>query len=89
MKFQAILSLDAALAAVQNDGYALRYVKDQTAEIALAAVQADGEALRYVKDQTEAVALAAVQNDGYALQYVLCKDLFLKIAAQLSIKVEI
>ena len=34
-------------------------------------------------------ALAAVQNDGDALQYVLCKDLFLKIAAQLSIKVEI
>ena len=67
MKFQAILSLDAALAAVQDDGYALRYVKDQT----------------------EAVALAAVSRNGDALQYVLCKDLFLKIAAQLSIKVEI
>ena len=67
MKFQAILSLDAALAAVSRNGDALRYVKDQTAE----------------------VALAAVQDDGYALQYVLCKDLFLKIAAQLSIKVEI
>ena len=67
MKFQAILSLDAALAAVQNNGYALQYVKDQTAEIALAAVSRNGDALRYV----------------------LCKDLFLKIAAQLSIKVEI
>ena len=67
MKFQAILSLDAALAAVSRNGYALQYVKDQTAEIAL----------------------AAVQNDGYALQYVLCKDLFLKIAVELSIKVEI
>ena len=67
MKFQAILSLDAALAAVQ----------------------ADGDALQYVKDQTEAVALAAVQDDRDALRYVLCKDLFLKIAAQLSIKVEI
>ena len=67
MKFQAILSLDAALAAVSRNGYALQYVKDQT----------------------EAVALAAVQDDGDALRYVLCKDLFLKIAAQLSIKVEI
>ncbi len=89
MKFQAILSLDAALAAVSRNGYALRYVKDQTEAVALAAVSRNGDALQYVKDQTEAVALAAVKADGYALQYVLCKDLFLKIAAQLSIKVEI
>jgi len=40
MKFQAILSLDAALAAVQADGDALKYVKDQTEAVALAAVHA-------------------------------------------------
>jgi len=57
--------------------------------VALAAVSRNGDALKYVKDQTEAVALAAVSRNGDALQYVLCKDLFLKIAAKLSIKVEI
>lgn len=33
-------------------------------------------------------ALAAVSRNGDALRYVLCSDLFLKIAAQLSIEVE-
>ena len=36
MKFQAILSLDVALAAVSCNGDALRYVKDQTEAVALA-----------------------------------------------------
>ena len=60
MKFQAILSLDAALAAVSRNGYALKYVKDQTEAVALAAVQNYGYALRYVEDQTAEIALAAV-----------------------------
>jgi len=39
-----------ALAAVQQDGYALRYVTEQTPGICLAAVQQNGHALEYVKD---------------------------------------
>jgi hypothetical protein len=35
MKYQAILSIEAALEAVKQDGYALRYVKDQTEAVAL------------------------------------------------------
>jgi len=48
IKFKAILTVKAALAAVTQDGYALRYVKDQTEQVALAAVTQNGYALRYV-----------------------------------------
>ena len=50
IKFSAILSVHAALAAVNNDGYALQYVKDQTPDVVLAAVTSNGDALRYVLD---------------------------------------
>ena len=50
VKFQAILTVEAALAAVQNNGYALQFVEGaaMTEAVALAAVQNDGDALRYV-----------------------------------------
>ena len=35
MKFKAIIGVDAALKAVESDGDALRYVKDQTEAICL------------------------------------------------------
>ena len=59
-----------ALAAVTQNGYVLRYVKDQTPEIALAAVTQNGYVLQYVKDQTPEIALAAVTQDWDALRYV-------------------
>ena len=42
----------AALKAVESDGYALRYVKDQTEPICLKAVERNGDALRYVDIDT-------------------------------------
>ena len=39
------------LAAVQRNGYSLRYVKDQTEKVCLAAVQRNGDSLQYVKDR--------------------------------------
>ena len=36
------------LKAVERNGYALQYVKDQTPEVCLKAVETDGYALRYV-----------------------------------------
>ena len=48
MKFSAILTAKAAMAAVTNDGDALSYVKDQTEAVAMAAVTNYGDALRYV-----------------------------------------
>jgi hypothetical protein len=39
---------DKALKAVENDGYALQYVKEQTGAICLKAVENKGYALKYV-----------------------------------------
>ena len=59
-----------ALAAVEQDGYALQYVEKQTEAICLEAVKQNGYALQYVREQTEAICLAAVKQDGNALLYV-------------------
>ena len=58
------------LAAVEQDGYALKYIKEQTEKICLAAAKRNGRALEYVNEQTEKICLAAVEQDGYALDYV-------------------
>lgn len=87
IKYSAILDVNAVLKAVEQDGYALQYVKDQTEAICLKAVERHGYALRYVKDQTEAVCLKAVEQEPYALQFVLCKELFIKIAKKLNISI--
>ena len=59
-----------ALAAVKQDGFALRLVQNQTDEICLAAVNEDGYSLRFVQNQTEEICLAAVNENGCALKYV-------------------
>ena len=63
-----------AVLAVRDDGYALKYVKDEfkTPEVCLIAVQNDGIALQFVPDhlRTPEVCLAAVTRDGLALEYV-------------------
>ncbi len=64
------LTGNAALKAVESDGDALRYVKEQTEPICLKAVERNGDALQYVKEQTEPICLKAVESDGYALRYV-------------------
>ncbi len=58
------------LEAVKQDGYALRYVKEQDREICLEAVKQDGLALQYVKEQDREICLEAVKQDGLALRYV-------------------
>ena len=58
------------LEAVKEDGYALRYVKEQTLEICLEAVKENGYALRYVKEQTPEICLEAVKEYGKALRHV-------------------
>ena len=65
---------ELALLAVRDDGYALKYVKDEfkTAEVCLIAVQNDGIALQFVPHalKTSEICLAAVTRDGLALEYV-------------------
>jgi hypothetical protein len=67
---KAIYDKRECLEAVKQNGYALRYVKEQTLEICLEAVKQDGDALQYVKEQTLEICLEAVKQDGCALQYV-------------------
>ena len=42
------LTGEAALKAVERNGYALRHVKDQTEPVCLKAVERNGDALQYV-----------------------------------------
>ena len=67
-------TVELALLAVKDDGYALKYVKDEfkTAEVCLIAVKNDGIALQFVPEhiKTAEICLAAVTRDGLALEYV-------------------
>src|SRR5574344_798628 len=58
------------IAAVKRDGYALRFVKNQTPEICLEAVKQNGFAIRFVINQTPEICLEAVKRNGCALEYV-------------------
>jgi hypothetical protein len=58
------------LRACQLNGFALKYVKNQTEMINLQAVRQNGHALQFVKEQTEEINLRACKSDGCALQYV-------------------
>ena len=56
---------NACLEAVKQNGFNLKYVKNQTPDICLEAVKQDGWALKYVKEQTEDICLAAVKQAGF------------------------
>jgi hypothetical protein len=58
------------LRAVQQNGRALQYVKNQTDAINLEAVKQCPYALEYVNNQTNDICLEAVRRNGWALQYV-------------------
>ena len=64
VKFMGILSVEAALKAVENDGYALRYVPAEvcTEAVALQAVKSNGYALQYVLDLRLFLKIAAHFN---------------------------
>ncbi len=67
---------EAALAAVQQDGWALEYVPEalRTRELCLAAVHQNGWALRFVPGAVQIahpeIAITAVQQHGWAFQNV-------------------
>lgn len=61
---------DLCLAAVQDYGMALQFVKEQTSEICLAAVRQTGRSLQFVKAKTPEICLEAVRNFGRALEFV-------------------
>ena len=69
------------LAAVKQTGYALPFVKNQTAEICKAAVENEGTAIKFCDKKfiTDELKMIAVKNDPYAIRYIknpseeLCK----------------
>ena len=58
------------LAAVKQNRWALKYVKEQTPDICLEAVKQNGRLLYYVKEQTPEICLEAVKENGEALEFV-------------------
>jgi len=50
MKFEIITNDQDALKAVESNGYALQYVREQTEAVCLKAVESNGYALQYVRD---------------------------------------
>ena len=62
MKFMGILDIQVALKAVESNGYALQYVKDQTESVCLKAVESNGEALQYVLSKEFFISIAAKFN---------------------------
>jgi hypothetical protein len=60
IEFSAILTLSASLEAVKRNGYALRYVKDQTEAVVLEAVKRNGDALQYVLEKPLFIKIAAM-----------------------------
>jgi len=65
--------------AVQEDGYALRFIKEQTEELCKLAIQQNSWALQFVKEQTEELCKLALKKHCLTLQFVkeqnpeLCK----------------
>ena len=59
VNFSAILTIEKALKAVERDGYALRYVKEQTEAVCLKAVERNGDALQYVLSLELFISIAA------------------------------
>ena len=58
------------IAAVQQVGYVIQYIKNPSPAVQLAAVQQDGWAIRFIKNPSPAVQLAAVQQDGSAIRFI-------------------
>lgn len=63
---------DICLAAIHNDGLALKYVHKQTPRICSEAVKENGHALQYVYEEykTTEICLSALRDDGLALKYI-------------------
>ena len=72
---------DGKLAAVQQDGDAIRFIEKPSEAVQMAAVQQDGYAIRYIEKPSEALRMAAVQQNGYAIEYIKRPSEALRMAA--------
>jgi hypothetical protein len=58
------------MAAVQQNGWHIRYIKNPSEAVQIVAVKQNGHAIDYIKNPSEAVQMAAVQQNGYAIHYI-------------------
>mgnify|MGYP005924139241 CR=1 FL=1 len=58
------------LAAVKQDGYIIRCIKNPSEQVQLAAVKQDGRSIQYIKNPSEQMQLAAVEQNGEAIRYI-------------------
>ena len=58
------------LAAVEQNGFAIQYIKNPSEQMQLAAVKQDGWAIRYINIPSEQVQLAAVRQNSWAIRYI-------------------
>ena len=58
------------LAAVEQNGFAIQYIKNPSEQMQLAAVKQDGWAIRYINSPSEQVQLAAVRQNSWAIRYI-------------------
>ena len=75
-------NFDYCKIAVAKEGYALRFVQEQTDEICKIAVAKEGYALKYVQKQTDEICKIAVAEDLNALPYV--KKEFLEVEKEIE-----
>ena len=58
------------LAMVQENGWMLEIIREQTPEICLAAVQEDGYAIQFVKEQTPEICVAAIKQNPDVAEFI-------------------
>ena len=58
------------LAAIEQNGYAIRYIEKPSEQLQLVAVKQDGLAIVDIKNPSEQVQLAAVKQDGLAIGFI-------------------
>ena len=75
------------LAAVSENGYSIRFIKNPFEQVQLAAVEQNGDSIDDIKNPSEQVQLAAVKQNGSSIRYIehpsdallnLCKNSIIK-----------
>ena len=69
------------LAAIRQNGYAIKSIKKQSEQVQLAAVKQNGYAIKYIKNPSEQIQLAAVKQNGYAIKYIVNPSEQIQLAA--------
>jgi hypothetical protein len=75
-------SEEVQLAAVQEIGSAIKYIKNPSEAVQLAAVQKDGFAIYHITNPSEAVQLAAVRQNGRVIDYIKNPSEAVQLAAK-------